>query len=484
MSQNPMRRTLLKGIAALPLIGPLAALQARAASRETLLIASPYGPLRPVQDQSTGLSLLRLPQGFSYASFGWTGDRMANGMACPGKHDGMGVVSTRGGEITLVRNHEVSLGQDTHFFGAPAVYDRGLIGGMLANGGNTVLRFRDGKWVDVLPALGGTLANCAGGVTPWGTWLSCEEVGADDASSSGMKHGYVFEVSPDASSSAQPIVGMGRFRHEAVAIDPASGIVYMTEDDSGKSGFYRYLPKVKDGKPGSLAAGGVLQMARVAGDRNANIAAAAVGQAHPLKWVDIADPDANRGKAEAEAGGKSISNASGPFRQGWAQGALRMNRGEGIACHDGKVYVMDTTGGEVKSGAIWELDLETQILRCIYASRGMLFGNMGDNITVSPRGGLLMCEDANSTAVDEYGAGERLMGLTQQGEVFVFAKNNYAVDAEALLRAGKSAAHAGNKRDSEFCGACFDATGKFLFVNAQEPGITYAITGPWQHGPL
>ena len=72
-----------------------------------------------------------------------------------------------------------------------------------------------------------------------------------------MKHGYVFEVRPDASSSATPIVGMGRFRHEAVAIDPASGIVYMTEDDSGKSGFYRYIPKVKDGKPGSLAAGGV-----------------------------------------------------------------------------------------------------------------------------------------------------------------------------------------------------------------------------------
>lgn len=482
MSEPNLRRTLLKGLGALPLLGPLSALQARTAARETQLIASPYGPLFPVKDMSTGLPLLRLPKGFSYASFGWTGDRMANGMACPGKHDGMGVVSTRGNEITLIRNHEVSLGQDTHFFGAPAVYDRGLMAGMLANGGNTVLRFRDGKWVDVLPALGGTLANCAGGVTPWGTWLTCEEVGADDASSSGMKHGYVFEVRPDAISSAQPIVGMGRFRHEAVAIDPASGIVYMTEDDSGKSGFYRYVPKIKDGKPGSLAQGGVLQMARVSGDRNANIAAAAVGQAHPIEWINIADPDANRGPAEA--GGKSMSNASGPFRQGWAQGALRMNRGEGIAFHDGKVYVMDTTGGEVKTGAIWELDLETQILRCIYASKGMLFGNMGDNITVSPRGGLLMCEDANSTAIDEYGAGERLMGLTHKGEIFIFAKNNYEVDAESLVRAGKSAAHVGNMRDSEFCGACFDATGKFLFVNAQEPGITYAITGPWQIGPL
>ncbi len=482
---NLYRRNLIKSagaLSSLTLLGPLAALQARAANRQTLLIANPYGPLAPVNDLSTGLPLLRLPKGFSYASFGWAGDRMSNGLPCPALHDGMGVVSTRGNEVTLIRNHEVGLGRDAVYFGAEAVYDRGQIAGQYANGGTTQLSFRDGKWLEMKPALGGTLANCAGGVTPWGTWLTCEEVGADDASSSGMKHGYVFEVRPNTSSNAQPIVGMGRFRHEAVAIDPSNGIVYMTEDDSGKSGFYRYIPKVKDGKPGSLAAGGVLQMARVAGDRNANIAVASVGHAHPLEWVDIPDPDSNRGVAEA--GGKTIFNTSGPFRQGWAQGALRMNRGEGIAFHDGKIYVMDTTGGEVHTGAIWELDLETQILQCIYASKGMLFGNMGDNITVSPRGGLLICEDANSTAVDEYGAGERLMGLTPKGEIFIFAKNNYEVDAETLKRVGKSVTHAGNKRDSEFCGACFDATGKYLFVNAQEPGITYAISGPWQHGPL
>lgn len=479
------RRNLIKGISALSslsLLGPLAALQARAAAQETLLIDSPYGPLLPVRDQSTGLPLLRLPKGFSYASFGWAGDRMANGLPCPALHDGMGVVRTQGSEVTLIRNHEVSLGKDTHFFGAGAVYDRGTIAGRLANGGTTTLRFRNGKWVDMLPALGGTVANCAGGVTPWGTWLTCEEVAADDASSMGMKHGYVFEVRADGHSDANPITGMGRFRHEAVAVDPLSGIVYMTEDDSGKSGFYRYVPHDRNGKPGSLAQGGVLQMARIAGDRNANIAAASVGHAHPLEWVDIADPDANRGVAEAD--GKTINNASGPFRQGWTQGALRMNRGEGIAFHAGKVYVMDTTGGEVKTGAIWELDLETQILRCIYASKGMLFGNMGDNITVSPRGGLLLCEDSNSTATDQYGPGERLMGLTARGEIFIFAKNNYEVDAGELQRAGKLPSHAGDRRSSEFCGACFDATGKFLFVNAQDPGITYAITGPWQHGPL
>ena len=476
------RRHLLKGASALALLGPLAALQARADAQQTPLIPSPYGPLFATRDRSTGLPLLRLPQGFSYASFGWSGDRMANGLPCPAKHDGMGVVAAHGGEVTLIRNHEVGLGHDESFFGAGAVYDRGLTAGFHANGGTTVLRFRDGKWMDMRPALGGTVSNCAGGVTPWGTWLSCEEVAADDASSSGMKHGYVFEVRADAVSDARPIVAMGRFRHEAVAVDPHSGIVYMTEDDAGKAGFYRYVPHAKEGRPGSLAQGGTLQMARVIGRHNANLADAAVGRTHSIDWIDIAEPDADRGAAAA--GGKTLDNASGPFRQGWAQGALRMNRGEGIAYHDGKIYVMDTTGGAVQTGAMWELDLAQQQLRCIYASRGTLFGNMGDNITVSPRGGLVICEDANSTAVDEYGPGERLMGLTTKGEIFMFAKNNYEFDAETLRRAGKSPQHAGNKRDSEFCGACFDPSGKYLFVNAQEPGITYAIWGPWQRGPL
>lgn len=483
---NRRRRNLIKGIGALssfPLLAPLAALQARAAGQETLLTDSAYGPLLPVKDRSTGLPLLRLPKGFTYASFGWTGDRMANGLSCPAKHDGMGVVSSRNGEVTLIRNHEAGFGQDNNFFGAITVYDRGMTANRLANGGTTVLRFRNGKWLDMKPALGGTLANCAGGVTPWGTWLTCEEVGADDASSQGAKHGYVFEVRADGPSSNAPIIGMGRFRHEAVAVDPATGIVYLTEDDTGKSGFYRYVPKVKSGRPGSLAEGGVLQMARAAGNRNANLADAAVSHAYPLEWVDIAEPDADRGPAPL-ADGKTIENTSGPFRQGWAHGALRMNRGEGIAYHDGKIYVMDTVGGSAKTGAIWELDLKTQLLRCIYASRGMLFGNMGDNITVSPRGGLLICEDASSTAVDEYGSGERLMGLTAKGEIFIFAKNNYELDPDALRRAGKSPVLAGNRRDSEFCGACFDTSGKYLFVNAQDPGITYAITGPWQRGPL
>ena len=477
------RRSLVKSIGALSLLGPLTALHGRAAAKDTLLVDSPYGPLSPVNDRSTGLPLLRLPKGFQYASFGWTGDRMANGLPCPGRHDGMGVVRTRGGDVTLVRNHEVGLGPDSGFFGASAVYDRGLTGNQHANGGTTVLRYTNGKWLDVAPGLGGTLANCAGGVTPWGTWLTCEEVGADGASTEGKKHGYVFEVHPDEPNSAKPIIGMGRFRHEAVALDPLKGIVYLSEDDGGKSGFYRYIPKQKAGRPGSLAEGGVLQMARVARVTNANLAGASVGQMHRLEWVTIADPDADRGAVRLSAG-QPDANASGPFRQGWALGALRMNRGEGIAHHDGKLYVMDTTGGNATTGAIWELTLATQELRCIYASQGKLFGNMGDNLTVSPRGGLLICEDASSTTLDQYGAGERLMGLTAKGDIFIFAKNNYAVDAAALGRAGKSTAHAGDKRDSEFCGACFDASGTTLFVNVQDPGITFAITGPWQRGPL
>lgn len=491
------RRGLLKGLAganAAPFLGVLAALQsgpARAAGASAL-IASPYGPIAPTRDLSTGLPLLQLPAGFSYKSFGWRGDTMADGRPCPGNHDGMGVVQSRKAgaatELVLVRNHESEFGAAASFIHAPAVYDRGTknpASASVACGGTTTLVYRDGDWVSVTPSLGGTNGNCAGGATPWGTWLSCEEVASDSASTEGKRHGYVFEVVPDPGrTTGRPIVGMGRFPHEAVAVDPATGIVYMTEDSAARSGFYRYVPNVKTGAPGSLAQGGQLQMAKVRGTPNANLATAAVNMVYPLEWVNIADPDQNRGDATGPTG-VLVKSASGPFVQGWMQGALRMNRGEGIWHHAGKIYVMDTSGGAEANGTIFELDVARQTLRCIFCSPSPLVGSMGDNLTVSPRGGLLMCEDGGKEQThDPYGVGQRLMGVARNGDAYIFAKNNVNLGADELAAAGKPAAAAGDHRTAELAGACFDPAGKTLFVNIYSPGITVAIAGPWAKGPL
>ena len=271
------RRQVLKGgaaavaVGAIGSFGALSARQALAAGdpTRTLPIPSPYGALAPVADRSTGLPLLQLPRGFSYRSFGWSGDLMDNGQPCPDRHDGTAVVAIRrhghrqhgrrhgphhGPELVLIRNHE--RGGATPI-DAPGMYDRGDIGGgLVAGGGTTTLGYSARGWESLEPSLGGTLVNCAGGPTPWGTWLSCEEIKTDAVSSTGHRHGYVFEVHPDAErTSGQPLVGLGRFSHEAVAIDPHTGIVYLTEDDRNKAGLYRFIPNDRRGRHGSLQNG-------------------------------------------------------------------------------------------------------------------------------------------------------------------------------------------------------------------------------------
>jgi secreted PhoX family phosphatase len=144
---------------------------------------------------------------------------------------------------------------------------------------------------------------------------------------------------------------------------------------------------------------------------------------------------------------------------------------------------MDTSGGPVSQGTIWELDLARQVIKCIYSSPSANVGTMGDNITVSPRGGILICEDG-SAVTDEFGMGLRLMSLHGDGQVSIFAKNNINVTAAQLTAAGKLASLAGDQRDNEFAGACFDPSGRYLFVNIQTPGVTFAITGPWAKGSL
>jgi hypothetical protein len=510
MIRQPLsRRTLMTSAAAAALAGPLLGLSVRRSGALTRIepIPSPYGPVGPVADLTTGLPLLQLPEGFSYRSFGWVGDPMANGAPTPADHDGMAVVRARlvGGqpEITLIRNHESDIDPRIGQIGAAAVYDTADVAyedrsGKLA-GGNTVLVMRGEEWASAEPALGGTLYNCAGGPTPWGTWLTCEEDKSDFSELGGRPHGYVFEVSPDAAqTSGKPIVAMGRFDHEAVAVDPVSGAVFLTEDDRNQAGFYKFVPASAASGPGVLEQGGQLFMAKVAGEDKVDLLNPQMGDSYAIEWVAIDDPDLPP-QPFTEPPHDAENTASGPFVQGRDKGALRMSRGEGIwySARDRLIYIVDTSTGMGEDpdtgdviagrgeGSVWSFDPAADRLTCLFQSENPLAGNNFDNITVSPRGGVLLCEDGGGVE-DAFGLGERLMGLTPAGETYVFAKNNIQLTAADIAAAGKSAefVEEGDHRGNEFAGATFDPSGRWLFVNTQTPGITFAITGPWERGLL
>ena len=247
------------------------------------LVDSPYGPTAPVNDLTTGLPLIELPVGFRYLSYGWTGDLMSDGLPTPGAHDGMGVVVQRrigvGNETVLVRNHERSTSTSmASIIGIDrtdvAKYDLGLTGANYQAGGNTNLVFSNGRWVDSWASLGGIYRPCAGGASSWGSWLSNEELRSNSVSSTGKKHGYVFEIPADTTQNAftnVPILDMGRMAHEASALDPATGYWYLTEDQGDANTLYRVLPKNVSVGLGSLHAGGKLQGLAVANVRNADL---------------------------------------------------------------------------------------------------------------------------------------------------------------------------------------------------------------------
>lgn len=406
-----------------------------------------YGPLRRAGSD------LALPDGFQYTRFGVTGEPLSDGGPTPAAPDGMGAFTLPNGNIRLIRNHEL-LGRgpdEKPPFQRP--YD------FVAGGGTTSLEVdpESRELVASYWTLEGTTRNCAGGVTPWGSWLSCEEATAGRIMGLRKEHGYVFEVPATATApvEAKPLRAMGRFVHEAVAVDPATSIIYETEDQT-RGGFYRFIPHVPGtaGRAAELAAGGRLQMLAVKGRwRYDTSRRQTVGAVLPVTWVDIPDPD----PAVAEQQPDAI------FRQGWERGGARFSRVEGCFYSDGAIYFTSTDGGNMRLGQIWEyrpgLEAAGDQLRLVFESPDPTVLKQPDNVCVSPRGGVVICEDGF--------APNHLRALTPEGRVFDLAMNT----------AGDGG--------GEFAGATFSPDGRTLFVNLQrDPGATYAIWGPWERGAL
>ena len=470
--------------AALAATGGLDAALARIAHGVTRR-AGGYGPLIP-----DPAKLLDLPAGFRYVTFsnGALGDGpgrrfqqlLSNGEPVPCLHDGMGAFAAPHGGTILIRNHELS---PPH---RPMV-DPGRVRPFdpLGRGGTTTL------WVDrnrrltrSFASLSGTFRNCAGGVTPWGSWLTCEEctyvpgplspTNADQRPDVERRHGYVFEVPASATDLADPvpIAGMGRFYHEAVAVDAATGFVYQSEDrDDGL--LYRYRADVlirKHKTPrtmaaGDLARGGVLEALRIVGRPQAMTqnwrdgpTPFTPGRRFRIEWVRMpatdADVDMERDPTDPhrDSLGKRARTSPRSLRaQGFGLGCAQFARVEGMIAHGRAIYFCGTNGGPATAGQVWKIDTAKDELSLVVQpdDRALLDGP--DNIIVAPNGDLIVCEDGRN---DDF-----VVGITGEGRLYPIARN----------------AH----NDQELAGACFSADGSTMFVNIQEPGLTFAIWGPW-----
>jgi len=407
--------------------------------------------------------ILDLPAGFTYSIFSRVGDLMDDGFRVPGKHDAMGAFPFihEDGTIdpdrtVIVRNHEI---EDAHkTTGAfestedlaridhAMLYDAGH--GRPSRGGTTTFVFNtktqtlEKHWL----SLAGTERNCAGGITPAHSWLTCEETASVKGERFEQDHGYVFEVpvtNTPALAIPKPIRAMGRFMHEACCTDPRTGIVYMSEDRHDGI-LYRYVPV----DPDDLHKGGRLEALRIdhtpsMDTRNwdEKIATISVGERMSVSWIALDD----------------IQSPKDDLRyRGFNAGAARFARGEGMWWGNDGAYFAATTGGKRYDGQLWRLIPDpvhgVDHLELFIEPNDPSVLEHADNITFSPWGDIVACEDESKPP--------NLVGVTMDGRLYKIARNA--------------------KSSSEFAGAVFSPDGSTLFVNIQNPGWTIAITGPWK----
>jgi secreted PhoX family phosphatase len=444
------------GIAFAGSIDAIAGTAAHAATRS----AAGYGPL--VQDPA---GILSLPKGFSYRIVAEAGTTaMEDGALTPPKMDGTGAFSNGRG-VTLVNNHELSGDEAPPLPRTPGLtYDDG------GPGGTTNIDVdAQGNRIREYVSVAGTDNNCAGGVTPWGTWLTCEETERRAGDRGRTKdHGYVFEVSPvqaeNAGKSPLPLKFLGRFSHEAVAIDPRTNVIYETEDKNDPNGLYfRWVPPkgFRGGKGALLAlaqgpdgdtAGTLQAMSCSRGSRHIKDLSQATqpGTQYKVNWVDVPDRDARTVSVRSQLTDDQVTRSRKLEGAWWGDGGAyfvssfaREDDGS-VNEHDGQVWFYDPRKETVKLMTIFGVNPDPDVDANNYDGP--------DNITVSPYGGVILAEDGDGV--------QHLVGVTDQGKAYTLARNDQG--------------------DSEFAGPVFSPDGKTLFANIQsDPGRAFAITGPW-----
>lgn len=404
-----------------------------------------YGPLIADRDK-----ILDLPGGFSYEIIGRAGETMSDGLILPGSPDGMAAFPGKGDEVVVVRNHEVSAGSSSgqgafgrrnellNKINKDRFYDSGKKSPCLGGTSTFVYDTRKKAVVRQFLSLAGTIRNCAGGPTPWNSWITCEETVVKSGGNLARDHGWCFDVpATDRPELADPVPlkAMGRFNHEAVAVDPETGEVFETEDRH-EGLIYRFVPKVK----GKLAEGGKLYALKVKGKpsldtRNWSQLTFSVGDSKEIEWIEMKEVESPRDDLRI---------------RGFKDGAACFARGEGMWYSEGSIFIACTNGGKKQRGQIWKLT-HNKIELYSEPNDADLVDNC-DNLTVAPWGDLILCED---------GKGDQFLDvITPEGKIFKLAKNA--------------------KSSGEFAGVCFSPDGSTLFVNMQREGLTLAITGPWK----
>ena len=452
----PSRRQFNKGLVGAAFAGLSASLLGCSQSEAKPMLtptSAGYGPL--IADPN---GLLDLPEGFSYRLISSLDDPMKDGLTVPDRADGMGCFKWDDDRVVLIRNHELKP-KDRQFstaelasFTTDKAYDS-FPDGVAVPGGttNVIYNLKTGKVEQEFFSLVGTIRNCSGGITPWQTWLTCEE--SIDKASEQLKqdHGYIFEVPANATGLVEPkpLKQMGRFNHEAAAVDPKTGIVYLTED-RGDSLFYRFIPNV----PGELELGGQLQAMAIKhitkfDSRNWNKQNMPLNKWFQVEWFDLDEPESPNDDLRI---------------RGYETGGALFARGEGIHWGDNELYFCCTNGGAKQLGQIMryqpslhegtkqESSAPGQIQLFLESNDVSLY-NFGDNLVVAPNGHLIVCEDQYTDETQNH-----LRGVTPKGEVYGFAKVRI---------------------QTEPAGACFSPDGSIMFVNLYSPTRTLAITGAW-----